>query len=400
MRRRADKTDRADRTDRLGSINRVAECALSALSALSVLSALSALCPAPLHAQSALVAGRVVRVTGQDTIGMAGAQVMLHQVGRSRQGPVDSTITGRRGEFRFRFKPDTSAVYLLSSAHAGIEYFSTPVHTVPARPDTGLVLVVSDTSSTGPIRVTSRHVVIGKPRAGDGTRAVLEILVLRNDGPTTRVAADSLRPSWMTPLPKRAFNFQVGQGDVSPEALQFRDASVRLFAPIAPGEKQLLYTYQLPSAPGTVRIPIPDSVGIINVLLEEFDRTVSGGAIERGDSQAIEGRSFRQWSGPVGAGSVVAIDFPGIGTRWVLPALVAVVALSLGAVAVRTLVSRPASMPSAAPVPILDQLARLDARYHGRESEVSTAEWAGYRADRARLKDELARQLAERRPPT
>jgi hypothetical protein len=365
---------------------------LSALSALSVLSA-------PLQAQqTAQVSGRVVRATATDTVSVPGVQVMLHQVGRARQGPVDSALAGPKGEFRFRFRPDTSSVYLLSAGWAGIEYFSTPVRSIVAQPDTGLLLVVSDTSSVAPVSVVSRHIVIGKPR-GDGIRAALEIVVLQNNGPLTRVARDSLQPTWTTRLPSRAFGFQPGEGDVSTDALVFRDGAVELFAPIAPGEKQLLYTYQLPSGPGTVRIPLREPVGMMNILLEEFDRTVTGGAIVKGDSQAIEGRSFRQWSGTVPAGGVVALHFPSIGSRWVLPVLVSGVALSLAFVAIRALRGRP-SAPVRPAEPLLDQLARLDAQYRGREGEVPADEWSRYQAERQRLKEELSGQLAGKRPPT
>src|SRR5512143_2016240 len=151
------------------------------------------------------------------------------------QGPIDSTVTGRDGSFRFRFVPDTGSVYLLSSGYAGIEYFSTPVHTDPIQPDTGLILFVSDTSSHAPIHVASRHLVIGKPGA-DGTRSALEIVVLENVGPLTRVAADSFSPVWSAQLPKGALGFQVGQGDVGPEGLLLRGDSVVLLAPVAPGQ--------------------------------------------------------------------------------------------------------------------------------------------------------------------
>jgi hypothetical protein len=361
---------------------------------------LSVLSSTPLLSQQAsVVSGRVVRATASDTVGVPGVQVMLHEVGRTRQGPVDSTVAGTNGEFRFRFRADTSSVYLLSSGWAGIEYFSTPVRSLPAQPDTGLLLVVSDTSSAAPVGVVSRHIVIGKP-SGDGIRAVLEIVVLQNNGPLTRVARDSLQPTWSTRLPSRAVGFQPGQGDVSADALVFRDGTVQLFAPIAPGEKQLLYTYQLPSGPGTVRMPLQEPVGTMNILLEEFDRTVTGGGIVRGDSQAIEGRSFRQWSGTVPAGSVIAIRFPSLGTRWILPALVSAVALSLAFVAIRALRGLPPVAPAGPAAPMLDQLARLDAQYRDREGQVPAEEWNRYQADRQRLKEELSRQLAGKRPPT
>ncbi len=337
-----------------------------------------------------------MQVQQHDTVGRAGAKVVLHRVGRQMQGPIDSTTAGPDGSFRFRFVPDTGSVYLLSSGFAGIEYFSTPVHTDPAQPDTGLILFVSDTSSHAPIRVASRHLVISKP-GNDGTRAVLEIVVLENDGPSTRVAADSFSPAWSMRVPKGALGFQVGQGDVGPDGLLLRGDSVVLLSPVAPGQKQLLYTYSLPASPGRVQLPVSDSIVVVNVLLEEFDRHVTGGAIAKADSQTIEGRHFQQWAGPVPAGAVIGIDFPGNATGWVLPMLVSAVALSLGLVAMRALRRPPVRATGKAAGPALEQLAQLDTRYAGRQDEVPAEEWAAYQADRARLKEQLAAELAGKR---
>lgn len=349
---------------------------------------------APLSAQStALVAGRVLRPHGADTIGVAGARVVLHRVGRKAQGPIDSTIAGPRGEFRFRYQLDTSSVFLLSSGYAGIEYFSSPLHTNIELPDTGLVLFVSDTSSSAPIRVSSRHLVISKP-GNDGTRAALEIVVLENDGAETRVGHDSLAPVWGARLPTGVLSFQVGQGDVGPDGMFARNDSVVLVSPVAPGQKQLLFTYALPATPGHVRLPIGDSIAVANVLLEEFDRHVTGGGIVKADSQAIEGRTFQQWAGPVPAGAVLEIDFPGKTGGWILQVLVGTVALTLALVGMRALSRRPVPTVPAQQNAVLDQLARLDARYAGREADVPADEWQHYQQERARLKADLAAKLA------
>ncbi len=349
---------------------------------------------APVLSQTTVIAaGRVLRPHGGDTLGVAGARVVLHRVGRKSQGPIDSAIAGPRGEFRFRYRPDTASVFLLSSGFAGIEYFSSPLHTDPEQPDTGLVLVVSDTSWRAPIHVASRHLVISKP-GKDGTRAALEIVVLQNDGAETRVARDSATPVWGARLPAGALSFQVGQGDAGPDGLLARNDSVVLVAPVAPGQKQLLYTYALPATPGRVRIPVGDSIGTANILLEEFDRRVSGGGIVKADSQAIGGRSFQQWAGAVPAGAVLEIDFPAGGNGWVLKGLVTIVALTLALVGMRALSRRPVTPVPVQQNAILDQLARLDARYAGREAEVPADEWGAYQEERARLKAALAAKLA------
>lgn len=401
MRDLAGKAERAGRAEARGKPGvrdpSGIRSALRALPALSAVSALLLLAP-PLTAQTqATVAGRVLRVTARDTTPVPRARVVLHRVGRAVQGPIDSAIAGPRGEFRFRFLPETTAVYLLSSGWQGIEYFSSPLHTDPTAPDTGLVIAVSDTSSVQPLGIVSRHLVISRP-GPDGRRPALEIVVIRNDGSATRVSPDSAHPSWAAGIPAGVVGFQPGNSDFSAEALAIRNDSVMLFAPVAPGEKQVIYTYSLPVGSGAARIAVPDSIAVFNILLEEFDRTVTGGGILKADSQQIEGKSFRQWAGPVPAGGTVAIDFPGAGLNaWLLPGLVGAVALVLGVVALRTLGRRPAVAGAGGAGSPLDQLARLDARYAGRQDAVPADEWAQYQTERARLKQEVSEQLARSR---
>ncbi len=347
--------------------------------------------------QPALVSGRVVRLSGGDTVALAATRVVLHRIGRDVQGPLDSTRTGARGEFRFRWPADTASVYLLSTPYGGIEYFSTPVHLNATLPDTGVLLVVSDTSSSAVLTTVSRHIVISKP-APDGTRATLEIVMLANPGSTTRVAPDSTRPVWVARLPAGAVSFQPGNGDVAAEAMVWRNDSVMLFAPVAPGEKQLIYTYNLPPGPGSVKFPVVDSISVVNLLLEELALQARGGTLVRGDSQAIEGRSFRQWTGSVPAGGAIEVDFPGNPSRGVLPALVAGMAVILGVVLVRALRRGPALTHAAPGTPsALDDIAALEARYSGRESEVPAAEWAEYLLERNRLKQILSQELARQK---
>jgi hypothetical protein len=337
--------------------------------------------------------GRVVRITASDTITITAAKVMLHRIARDRQGPIDSIVTDSRGRFQFRFTPDTAAVFLVSAGWDGIEYFSSPLHLEPSLPDTGLVLVVSDTSSAARVATVSRHLVISRPGA-DGLRPALEIVVISNAGPATRIAPDTLHPSWSIRLPKNVAGFTAGSGDFSSEALTTRDDSVLVFAPIAPGDKQLLYTYAIPPDPGSVSIPVGDSIGTFTILLEEMGLKVRG--LVAVDSQVIEGRTFRKWEGTAAAGSSITIGFPGNQTAWVIPALVGGIALVLIGFAVMALRRKPVTI-IAAPS-LIDQLARLDARYDGKQSSTAAAEWENYQRERARLKAELQLELARSEP--
>jgi hypothetical protein len=321
--------------------------------------------------------------------------VVLHRVGRAQQGPLDSTSSDRAGRFRFSFRNDTTALYLLSARYRGIEYFSTPVHTNPDRPDTAIAIVVADTSSTAPVRLEARHLVITRP-AEDGTRSVLDMLVLRNEGKATRVAPDSMRPSWSGPLPPGTIGLELGEGDFSPDALSRRGDSLVLLAPLSPGEKQITVQYLIPSNRGALELRFEDSVPSVNVLLEETGARVSGGTLAAADSQVIQGRAFRRWTGGVSPGGTIRVALPGTRStpQWVLALLVGGLVLTLGVAAWHLLRRRPQQAFPASSQDLIHAIATLDARYLDRQGETPAAEWSAYQAERARLKAELEASLA------
>jgi hypothetical protein len=339
----------------------------------------------------------------RDTTRLGGARVLLHRVGRELQGVVDSTVTDARGRFRFRFRADTAAIYLLSARYGGIEYFSSPVHTNPARPDTAIALLVYDTSSSAPVSLEARHIVVPRP-GDDGSRAVLDLIVLLNQGLRARVSADSLHASWSMPLPAASIGLEIGESDVSPDAVRRQDDSVLVTAPIAPGQKQLSLQYLIPKGRSTVEFPVGVGGARLNVLVEENGAKVSGGTLALADSQVIEGRSFRRYRGNVPAGGTVVLAVGDAGAtaaaRLALPVLVGAVAVLLTAAA-WWLVRQPSRRaPAVSPEQMLDAIAALDARYAGREPETAADEWRRYAAERARLKGELERALAASgRPP-
>jgi hypothetical protein len=361
---------------------------LSAASAVSALSTLSA--------QTSTAAGRVLVPRAADTVPLPGARVMLHRVGREVQGPIDSAVTGAGGRFRFRFRADTTALYLLSTRYGGIEYFSPPVHTNPQRPDTAIPLLAYDTSSTAPIAVEARHIVL--PRAGpDGTRGVLDLIVLRNDGLLARVAPDSAHPSWTMTLPPGTGAMEVGESDLSPDAIVREGDTVKVLAPLAPGQKQLSLGYPVTPTRGRIQFTVGPGETPVNLLVEERDARVSGGTLALADSQVIEGRTFRRWTGQVPAGATIAVTFGGSGlSGWqTLAALVVPVAGVLGFAGWRLLRRRSPGAPPESRERLLDAIAALDARYAGREGDTPADQWRRYKRERAALKARIETALAE-----
>ncbi len=359
-------------------------CRRNDLPALPVIPALSA--------QTNTADGRVLR---PDSTPVAGVRVVLHRVGQVLQGPLDSTNTDRRGRFQFRFRADSSTIYLLSARHSGIEYFSPPVHTNPARPDTAIRIIAYDTSSTAPVSVEARHLVVSRP-GEDGSRNILDLIVLRNAGQRTRIGADSSRPTWVGPLPRGTMGLELGESDVSPEAVGREGDSLLVTAAIAPGEKQLTLEYLVPAGRQVLELPLAEPVPMLNVLAEEAEVVVSGGTLVFADSQTLQGRSFRRWTAESPAGSLVRIVLPGRprAPEWILAALVAAVAIAL-ALAGWRLATQKAS-PRASTDELLERIAGLDARYHGRVAETPAEEWRQYLSERARLKGLLESSLAAR----
>jgi hypothetical protein len=212
------------------------------------------------------------------------------------------------------------------------------------------------------------------------------------------VGPDSLHPAWSAPLPPGSLGLQVGESDLSPDAVSRQGDSVYVFAPIAPGEKQLAVQYVISGEQNVVNFPMGASAGQVNLLIEGPVGGVSGAPLALADSQVIEGRVFQRWTGTVSPGAVIRVAL--VGARKtpvaVLGGLVAGLAVALLLAGWR-LVARSRPRPES-PLPdgILASIASLDVRYLGRESEVPAHEWENYQAERARLKAQLEASLAAR----
>lgn len=304
--------------------------------------AFAALCAAwaPSILAQATTAGRIVRLVGGDTVAAPRVQVVLHRVGPAGQGPLDTVLTDPAGRFGFRFAGDTTSVFLLSARYAGIEYFSRPVSGDPGRADTSVTLMVADTSSGQPVGVRQRTLLVSRPDES-GTRVVIDWMVLSNRGPLTRVAPDSVRATWGGPLPEAAQNVEMADSRLSQfaaEAVSFRRDSALIFAPLSPGDKELMLQYRIP---GTLReFVVPASVSeSVFVLLEEPGARVSAPPLTVADSQEIEGRAFYRWAGLMGGGGEIKVVLAGprFSQQQILVLLVALLGAGFALLALRAL---------------------------------------------------------------
>ena len=250
------------------------------------------------------VSGRIVRTGEADGEPVGGAAVTLHRISRTAQGAVDSLRTGSDGRFRFSLAGDTTAVYLVSARFAGIEYFGPPLRTPGAR---DLEIVVSDTSSTAPVTLAARRVIIRRPDES-GTRLVVDLFSLRNDGTMTRVGKDSLSPSWQVVLPAGVLQAEVQEGDVSPTAVRFAGDTLLVLAPIAPGQKNVMVSYRIPMGHAEASWTAPaDS---FDLMVEEPSATVTGAGLAAVAPIEVEEARFLRWSAvPPERSGVATVQF-------------------------------------------------------------------------------------------
>jgi hypothetical protein len=271
-----------------------------------------------------VVRGRLLVDLGESTRPVTGTWVILHRVGSDSAGPLDSVRTGPAGVYTIRYarSPDDDAIYFVSGSHGGIAYFSGPLRAREVGGEEGDIIAFDTTSSMGILRTLGRHVVIGRLR--DGRREIIEAIEIANDTALTVVAAGDDRPSWTAVLPEAAADFTLGEGDVGDGGLVLNAGRLELYAPVAPGIKQISFGYTIPAADFPISIPIGDSLAILEVLIESRIGAAEGAGLREVDPAVTAGRTFRRFlSERAPPNSVILISVGEDGDRrsWILPVL-------------------------------------------------------------------------------
>jgi hypothetical protein len=351
------------------------------------------------------VDGRVVRPSAKALVPVAAARVTLHRVGPDTAGPVDSALTDPKGRFHFSYHRTGSseAIYFVSSMYDGVAYFSQPLKTAAVSGDDGEITVFDTTSVAVPMTVRGRHLVVSAPGA-DGRRTVIEVYEISNDSSLTVIAPGGAidRPTWSAILPSGIEHFQVGQGDVAADAITATNGRVAVFAPFAPGVKQLSYEYALPANAFPLRMPLERPTQVLEVLVEEPTMNVQVAGLHEVNPVAVQGRTFRRFIGQdLAASTVIDVAPPPLtaDTRSLYFAIL------VSAVGVAMLIALGRGFGRRAPVvlaarplgdPGVDRLAGaiadLDDGF-ARRPTPSESDRAAYAARRAALKAELSMQL-------
>lgn len=267
---------------------------------------------APVHVQ-----GRVVKPGAESMIPMSHLMVTLHRVGSDTAGPVDSMRTTADGHYHFDYHRTgaSDAVYFTAASYGGVAYFSAPFKSdTPPTTDDAEITVFDTTSKPVPIDVRGRHLVVGALDA-QGTRRITEVFELSNDTSVTRVAVGDAPSgaSWSVALPSAARQPEVPEGDIPAGAVQFAQGRALVYAPMAPGVKQLVVSYLVPDGAFPLDIALHDSISVFEVLLEEPQATATGVSFRSMGTVSLGGRAFRRFLATnVAANQTVHLDTPSV----------------------------------------------------------------------------------------
>lgn len=344
--------------------------------------------------------GQVVRVADADTVPEPNLQVVLHRVALDGGAPVDSVFTNRNGSYRFPgVQFDSLALIVVSSEYGGIAYFTSPLSI--AGDAVAEQLIVYDTSSVSlAITVAQRHVIVSPTEDGENI-GVLELVVLENTASVTRVSSDSITPVWVGHIPAEAGQFQIGESEISGEAITLVGTAVGIIAPIPPGRRQIVYSYLLPRGIESVDYDLDQSVGDMNVLIDVRSSGRMSGDLDALGEQEIGAERYLHYEGAnLAAGMSLELVFPGppMETKDFIPWLVALGALLMLGAAFIAWRKGPAPVVVQAAPPVEEglaaRIAALDQQFESLESPTPEQE-DSYRKQRAEMKEILIRTLAK-----
>lgn len=302
------------------------------------------------------VEGRVLRGSADGERPVDGQFVVLHRIAADSAGPVDSARTTREGRYRFSYRVGPGeAMYIVSTRYAGIAYFTPPLREIAVRSPEGDVTVFDTTSTGVPLTVRGRHFVVSPPDA-EGTRHVVDVFEVANEATRTRTTGDSPHGAWATRIPEGVRNPGVGQGDISPDAVRFDQGRAAVFAPFAPGVKQVVFTYELPASQSSLSLVLDQPTAMLEVLVEGSGASATG-VVTRQEPVTLEGRQFERFLGQeVPAGASLRLDLPGSPGGFANLRTVLLVALAAAALVLGILFGRRGTVRDPATVPATTQV--------------------------------------------
>jgi len=280
----------------------------------------------PIEVEGRLLLGEMVADSGT---------VVLHRVTPEEAGAIDSVQVTREGGFRLQlpYLPvrGSGEVFFASHRYQGILYFGPPlalaeqmesVYTIQAYP-----------TRTAPAQGLAVPVSVRNLFVEEGPMGwrVTDLVEIRNDSAVTWIP-DPDTPGalvWSYPLPSEASSFRVGEGDLSPGTVTWEDGVVRVRAPLLPGERLLVFHYEIPTL--TTEFPLPGTTGVLELLVRQPAPPLRVDGLQAAGPMEIErGVNYFRWWGEGLQDQVIRVrpgEEGGVPVAWVAVGLAFVLAL-------------------------------------------------------------------------
>lgn len=243
-----------------------------------------------------------------DTV-MSSGTAVLHHLTQGAQGELDSIQVGQDGGFRFALPrapdPILSDIFFASVRHAGVLYFG-PMIRSEQELDSAYRVSAYDTlvapSHGFPVAIQSRSVFVEPDSAG---WRVTDLFELRNDEARTIVARED-GDTWRHPMPAGIRSVEVGEGEVSADAVRYLNGELLARAALPPGGRLFVVRYRIDSL--FMSVPVQAGTERLDVLIREPAPTVAIDGLEFMERQEFEaGSTYRRFAGADLAGPVVTI---------------------------------------------------------------------------------------------
>jgi hypothetical protein len=274
--------------------------------------------------------------------------VVLHRVTPEEAGPVDSVQVVEGGAFQLELPHvpvrGSGEVFFASHRFEGILYFGPPlalaeqldsVYTIQAYPTRAAP------AAGIPFPVSVRNLFVEEGPMG---WRVTDLVELRNDSIVTWVPDPEVPAAavWRYPLPPEASAFRLGEGDLSPGSVTFEDGGVIVRAPVLPGDRLLVFHYELPSL--ETELPLPGTTGVLELLVRQPAPSLRVDRLQAAGPMEIErGVSYFRWWGEGLEDQVVRIrpgEDRGVPVAWIAVGLAFLLAVVGGWLVLRR--TRPA----------------------------------------------------------
>lgn len=268
---------------------------------------------------------------------VGGVPVTIHRVTPDSSGPVATGSTAPDGSFTVSVPPaDTSkgfSVFFATAEFRGVRYFGPPLH--PGDAGTGYAVEVFDTASAsrspGAVQVARRDVIVLPEE--DGSAEVNEIVRIRNSAKTALVVGSGAS-TWEFRLPRGVVAFEVGDGQIAPDAVVRRGDRVLVTATLPPGEQELFVRYRLARGTTRTELPVTAATDSLSLFVRQPAPNTEVAGLAAPVAVQAEGDSFLRYNGAgLDPRSAVVMEWDNPGAPPVDPrfAAVGVAALVLAA---------------------------------------------------------------------